>query len=210
VDEVARVLRQRIYGGVYPPGELLRQVQLSEDLQVSRTPLREALRILQSEGLVQAQGARGVSVSRADPARLLNAYAMREVLDGLAARQAAERNAHRAEALLAPMIALQVQSLDPWSPAEYMRQNVDFHAGVIALADNEFLTSQLAVVRMTATVFAPRKLICPERARPAVSAHRAVAEAIAAGRGEAAEQLAREHIRATVRCLLAYEAANPA
>ena len=80
------MLRQRIYSGIYPPGELLRQVQLSQDLNVSRTPLREALRILQSEGLVHAEGARGVSVARADRARVLNAYAMREMLDGLAAR----------------------------------------------------------------------------------------------------------------------------
>ena len=54
VEEVTHVLRQRIYGGIYRPGELLRQVQLSEELNVSRTPLREALRLLQSEGLVEA------------------------------------------------------------------------------------------------------------------------------------------------------------
>ena len=208
VDEVAHVLRQRIYSGMYPPGELLRQVQLSQNLNVSRTPLREALRILQSEGLVQAEGARGVSVSRADRARLLNAYAMREMLDGLAARQAAERNAGAAEARLFPLIARQRQALAPWSPSDYMQLTVDFHAAVVALAENEFLTAQLTLMRMTTTVFAPAALICPERARPAVESHHAVAVAIAAGDGEGAERLARQNIDATVQCLLAFEAAQ--
>ena len=202
------MLRQRIYSGIYPPGELLRQVQLSQDLNVSRTPLREALRILQSEGLVQAEGARGVSVSRADQARLMNAYALREMLDGLAARQAAERNAAVAEARLAPVIAQQRLALAPWSPGDYMRLNMDFHTAVVELAENEFLTAQLALIRMTATVFAPAFLICPERARPAVASHQAVAIAIAAADGDAAERLARQHIRATVQCLLAFEAAK--
>ncbi|WP_077037121.1 GntR family transcriptional regulator [Pelomonas sp. KK5] len=201
VDEVARVLRQRIYGGVYPPGELLRQVQLSQDLNVSRTPLREALRLLQSEGLVAAEGARGVCVTRADRSRLLNAYSMREMLDGLAARQAAEKAADRARAVLEPMIERQVATLEPWSPVDYVRHNVDFHTAIIEMADNEFLSAQTAVVRLTSTVFAPAVLVTSARARPAIGEHRLVVEAIAAGNGAEAERLARHHIRETIECL---------
>jgi len=207
VDEVARVLRHRIYTGIYVPGELLRQVQLSEDLKVSRTPLREALRILQSEGLVVAEGARGVCVARADRQRLLNAYALREMLDGLAARQAAERGAGRARALLEPLMAAHLASLDPWAPADYIRLNVEFHAAIIELADNEFLSAQTAVVRLTSTVFAPAVLICRDRALPALQEHGRVLEAIAAGDGDEAERLSRMHIRETMQCLLAESAA---
>jgi DNA-binding GntR family transcriptional regulator len=207
VDEVARVLRQRIYSGAYPPGELLRQVQLAQELNVSRTPLREALRILQSEGLVRAEGARGVSVSGADQSRLLNAYAMREMLDGLAARQAAGRAAGRADGVLAPLLAAQKAALDPWSPADYMQLNVDFHAAIIELSDNEFLSAQLAIVRMTTTMFAPAALICVERARQSVEGHCRIVRAIAAGDAEAAEQRAREHIRDTLRKVQADAAA---
>lgn len=201
VDEVARVLRHRIYTGVYPPGELLRQVQLSEDLKVSRTPLREALRMLQSEGLVEADGVRGVSVARADPRRLLDAYAMREMLDGLAARQAAERGAARAHGLLDPLIAAQRRTLDPWSPADYTRFNVDFHAAIINLAENEFLSAQMALVRKTSQVFAPAVLISHERAGPAIGEHQALVDAIASGNGDEAERLGRFHIRQTIQCL---------
>ncbi|MDN3919462.1 GntR family transcriptional regulator [Roseateles violae] len=203
VDEVAHVLRQRIYSGAHAPGELLRQVQLSQQLNVSRTPLREALRMLQSEGLVEADGPRGVCVARADRQRLLNAYALREMIDGLAARQAAERQAARARARLMPLIEQQLGTLEPWSPADYVRFNVDFHAAIIELADNEFLSGQMAVVRLTSTVFAPAVLVSRDRARPAVDEHALVVQAIAAGDGEAAERLARQHIRETIACLLA-------
>lgn len=208
VDEVARVLRQRIYTGSYAPGELLRQVQLSEELNCSRTPLREALRILQSEGLVVAEGSRGVCVARVDRQRLLNAYALREMLDGLAARQAAERGAARAHARLDPLMDAQWRTLEPWAPADYIRCNVDFHAAIIELADNEFLSAQAAVVRLTSSVFAPAVLICSDRARPAVEEHGRVVAAIAAGDGETAERLSRSHIRATMQCLLAEDEAR--
>lgn len=207
VDEVARVLRQRIYTGIYPPGELLRQVQLSEDLKVSRTPLREALRMLQSEGLVEADGARGVSVARADHRRLLDAYAMREMLDGLAARQAAERGAERAHALLDPLIAAQRRTLAPWSPADYTRFNVEFHAAIMALADNEFLSAQMALVRKTSQVFAPAVLISFQRAGPAIGEHERLVAAIASGDGDEAERLGRLHIRQTIQCLQGMPAA---
>ncbi|HEX2010913.1 MAG TPA: GntR family transcriptional regulator, partial [Roseateles sp.] len=183
------------------PGELLRQVQLSEDLKVSRTPLREALRMLQSEGLVEAGDVRGVSVARADRQRLLNAYALREMLDGLAARQAAERAADHAMAVLGPIIEAQRLTLDPWQPAEYTRLNVDLHTAIVALADNEFLSAQLALVRKTSQVFAPAVLISKDRAAPAVLEHQRIVEAIAAGDGDLAEHLGRLHIQATIRCL---------
>lgn len=201
VDEVARVLRQRIYTGFYAPGELLRQVQLSEDLKVSRTPLREALRMLQSEGLVEADGVRGVSVAQADRKRLLNAYSLREMLDGLAARQAAERAPEQARARLLPLIEAQRQTLDPWQPAEYTRLNVELHVIIVELADNEYLSAQLALVRKTSQVFAPAVLISQDRAAHAVREHSLIVEAIAAGDGELAERLGRDHIRATIDCL---------
>ena len=68
VDEVAQELRERIYAGTYEAGMQLRQEQLAEELQVSRTPLREALRLLEREGLVAAFPGRGVRVVSGDVA----------------------------------------------------------------------------------------------------------------------------------------------
>src|SRR5581483_2969681 len=91
VDEVVEVLRERILSGHYPPGSPLRQEQLAAEFRISRTPLREALRMLESEGLVSVAPGRGARVIAGDRQRLLAAYELREVIDGLGARLAAAR-----------------------------------------------------------------------------------------------------------------------
>ncbi|MGT2492895.1 GntR family transcriptional regulator [Cupriavidus basilensis] len=111
VEEVAQVLRRRIYRGVYPPGKPLRQVEISRTRKISRTPLREALRILEREGLVSAETARGVTVVSADFRQLMDACELREVIDGLAARLAASRASELAGAPLRAIIETQQGSL---------------------------------------------------------------------------------------------------
>lgn len=64
VDEIAQVLRERIFSGHYPAGQPMLQVQLANELQVSRTPLRHALNALVTEGLLQAAPSRGLLVAR--------------------------------------------------------------------------------------------------------------------------------------------------
>jgi DNA-binding FadR family transcriptional regulator len=91
VDEIASVIRERIYTHRYPTGSWLRQEHLSAELGVSRTPLREALRVLEQEGLVQVEAGQGARVVTGDLDKLLDAYELRAVVDGLAARLAAER-----------------------------------------------------------------------------------------------------------------------
>lgn len=90
LDEVAEALRERIYAGDYAPGAILRQEHIAAEFGISRTPLREALRVLERDGLVIHLRS-GVRVASADLTRLIDAYAVREVLDGVAARFAAER-----------------------------------------------------------------------------------------------------------------------
>ena len=198
VDEVAQELRDRIYSGEYGPGEPLRQEQLADDLRVSRTPLREALRMLEQEGLVDSEPGRGVRVASADIRKLLAAYQVREVLDGLAARLAAGSPDLEGRAALERMIDAQREALEPWQAGRYTLANVEFHTAVVALADNDYLAAQLPVVRMTSQVFTPGGLIEPEHAAAAVAQHGEIARAIAEGDGHRAEHLARAHIRSTI------------
>ncbi|QOT80652.1 GntR family transcriptional regulator [Cupriavidus basilensis] len=195
VEEVAQVLRQRIYRGVYPPGKPLRQVEISEDLKISRTPLREALRILEREGLVSAETARGVTVVSADFRQLMDAYAFREVIDGLAARLAASRASEPAAAPLRAIIEVQRGSLDPWRPDVYTAANVEFHTAIIGLAANEYLARQVPIVHMTSQVFAPRVLFARDRALAAIEEHEQIVAAIEGADADEAEHLARLHIR---------------
>jgi len=201
VDEVAQELRERIYAGTYEAGMPLRQEQLAEELQVSRTPLREALRVLEREGLLKSEPGRGARVVSADIKKLLDAYQLREVIDGLAARLAARSEDVEARQALPKMVADQHAVLEPWHVAGYVLSNVQFHVAVIELADNEYLAGQIPLVRMTSQVFMPVGPVEKERATLAVSEHQLVAEAIAAGEADEAERLARAHITTTIKRL---------
>jgi len=203
VHEVAQVLRNRIYSGRYPPGEALRQVQIASDLKISRTPLREALRLLEREGVVSAKGGSGVTVASVDFQQLMDAYAMREFIDGLAASEASQRASPASGARLFEIIERQQRSLDPWVPDDYTRANVKFHAAVIALAANVFLSRQLPIVHMTSQVFAPRILLDRSRAVSAIAEHIEIAQVIARGDRGGAEATARQHIRNTIQRLRA-------
>jgi DNA-binding GntR family transcriptional regulator len=199
VDEVAEVLRERIYAGHYAAGAPLRQETLAEDLKVSRTPLREAIRVLEREGLLQAEPGRGVRVVSADLPTVLEAYELREVVDGLAARLAAERTGGVPG--LDALVEAQRATLAPFDPAAYTRTNVDFHAAIVEAAGNAFLRGELPLVRLTSQVFTPFDLIGEVHARAAVDQHVAIVAAIATGDGATAEAAARAHIRSTINRL---------
>jgi DNA-binding GntR family transcriptional regulator len=203
VDEIASVIRERIYTHRYPTGSWLRQEHLSAELGVSRTPLREALRILEQEGLVQVKAGQGARVVTGDLDTLLDAYQLRAVVDGLAARLAAERATRSGVRLLRQAIQIQQATIEPWEPRQYTQSNVDFHEQVLNLSGNDFVLGQSSIIRMTAQVFAPVALVSPDTASRAIGEHSAIADAIEAGDGPGAEHLARDHIEATIAQLRA-------
>lgn len=201
VDEVVGHLRDRILSGDYAPGAPLRQEQLAGELGVSRTPLREALRVLEREGLVTVSPGRGARVLVGDQRRLVAAYELREVLDGLAARLLAARGAAVGIGLLETAIYAQRQALEPWDPREYTLANIRFHQTIFELSNNEFLIGQIPVVHMTSQVFMPFEVVKHSRAAHAVTEHNAILEAIKAGDGVTAEARAREHVHRTLESL---------
>ena len=95
VDEIQDHLREQIYAGRYPPGTRLLQEQIAEELDVSRTPLREALRVLEHEGLLSLTRGNGVEVVSVQRKRFLDALVLRAVVDGAAARTVAQRGPTR-------------------------------------------------------------------------------------------------------------------
>jgi DNA-binding GntR family transcriptional regulator len=198
VDEIASVLRERISTHRYPTGSWLRQEHLSAEFGVSRTPLREALRVLEQEGLVRVEAGQGARVVSGDLDTLLDAYALRAVVDGLAARLAAERADAAAGRHLRRAIQQQQAAVQPWRPQDYTQSNVDFHEHVLHLSGNEFVLNQAPVLRMTAQVFAPVALVQAGSAMRAIREHTAIVAAIEARDGPAAERLARAHIEATI------------
>lgn len=197
VEEIASLVRERIVTHQYAAGTWLRQERLSAELGVSRTPLRESLRLLEHEGLIQVVPGRGAKVVTGEVTTVLAAYEFRAVIDGLAARLTAERMGMSAGRHLWRVITDQRAACDPWQPRAYTNANVDFHEQVIRFSGNEFVIGQVPILRITAN-FMPAALLRPQIAQRAIAEHSAIVRAIEVSDGPEAERLARDHIRATI------------
>ena len=198
VDEVADELRARIYDGQYSAGTVIHQENLSAELGISRTPLREAIRMLEQEGLLVAEPGRAARVVSGSRKTLLDAYELRSVIDGLAARLGTrEMTASQIDELEA-VVDQQVASLEPWVPAEYTKLNIKFHELIIQSTGNQFLIAELVLLRMTAQIFNPSVGVSKSVADNAVTQHRAILNAIKDRDEERAETLARGHIGTTI------------
>jgi gluconate 2-dehydrogenase gamma chain len=211
VEDIQRHLRKAIFEGRYPPGTRLRQEQLAEELNVSRTPLREALRVLQNEGTLTSTPGRGVEVPPASLDDLLAASQFREALEGVAARLAAEGPGKALRPRLEKVLNRQHEVLEEGDDmVEFSARDADFHVAIVEATGNKYLPPQSAVIRMTTQVF--RHLLLGYRridAERSIADHRRIAEAIYQGDGIAAEHWARAHIRIAIAAVADARASGP-
>lgn len=194
VDEAARSLREAILTGKIPPGTRLRQVQVATELGVSRTPLREALMKLEQEGLIELLPRGGVRVAVLNLDEAVELYDIREVLDGLAARLAAERITERGVRNLERHLERMEECLTHQDAHRWFVVHVAFHDEIFRASANGRLQTLSSVVRLSIQRFHPILLTTPNRLADAYREHREIFEAIRAHDPEAAEQAARAHI----------------
>ena len=206
-DQVYEKVLQAIRSGRYQPGERIREVELAGWLEVSRTPVREALRRLESDGLLTFESWRGVVVSDLNRQQVSELYAMREVLEGAAARMAA-RHIDDAEIELLDLLLEQSEAAVD-DPQRLAKLNRKLHQTIYVAAHNQYLLQTLkqqenAIALLRGTTFAS-----PGRADTAANEHRAIVEAICDRDADAAEAAARVHIanaqRARLRLILENE-----
>lgn len=202
VDEAATAIRKAIIDGTFKPGDRLPEDRLATMLGVSRTPLREAFRMLEEEGLVAVSTGRGVEVVRLDTEEASDLYDVREVLDGLAARRAADRIRPESLQELLRLVdtmhkVLAVGDFDGW-----LQCNVRFHEAVAEASGNRRLLRLLPAIRVTVQMFHP--ILASDESRPndALREHETILAAIRRRDGEAAEAAARMHIRNAKAMLL--------
>lgn len=206
VDDATHALREAILAGRFPAGARLRQTDLADQLGISRTPIREALGRLHSEGLVRLQRSGGVSVAALDLEEAVALYEVREVLDGLAARLAARRAVKADLAKLEHALRTMGQCLERGDANQWFAAHVSFHVGIFQASRNPRLLALATVVRQSIQHFHPLLLKTERRLEAAYAEHRAIFEAIAARDDARAERLARAHIenaRAIVQRTLA-------
>ena len=190
-DSAYERLREEIRLGHLRPGTRLTETDLAERLSISRTPVREAIRRLEAEGLVDHQPRTGAVVRSLDYPEIMELYEMRTVLEGTAARLAARAASPMELEELASINADMVAERDPAALAQLNRQ---FHRRLLDAARNRFLLRSMASVETTMLIIGPSAMGTPERAAEAVEEHRGVLDALFAHDGEEAEKRMREHM----------------
>lgn len=149
IDRTYQQLLEAIADGTLPPGQRIRQAELADTMGVSRQPVSHALHLLKRQGLVEEFGRKGLRVVPLDPLRVLQLYQVRAVVDGLAARLAAQQSA-TGSAVRAETDSLKRQldagaDFDATTPIPVLvRADTEFHRGLYRLSGNPVIEEMTA------------------------------------------------------------------
>ncbi len=193
-DEVAALLRSQIFEGQLAQGSFLDEAALCESLKISRTPLREALKVLAAEGLVRHEPRRGCFVNQVTEQDLDDIFPVIALLEGRCAFEAA-RNASDAD--LAALDALHTR-LEQHAQAkrinDYYATNFIIHEAIITLANNRWLAQAIADLRKILKLARQQQLHAPGRLEQSLSEHLAIYAALRARDSEGADAAMRMHL----------------
>ncbi|HEX7867285.1 MAG TPA: GntR family transcriptional regulator [Variovorax sp.] len=193
-DEVAATLREQIFAGTLAPGSFVDEVALCERLSISRTPLREALKVLTAEGLLRHEPRRGCFVNEVTERDLDEIFPVIALLEGRCAYEAA-RNASDAE--LQELDALHerlVRHAKAKRINDYYATNHIIHEAIIKLADNKWLAQVIGDLRKILKLARLQQLHAPGRLDQSLSEHLAVFAALKARDSEGADAAMRTHM----------------
>jgi DNA-binding GntR family transcriptional regulator len=196
-QDVAERVRQLIFSGDLAPGARIDERALVERFGISRTPLREALKVLHSEGLVRLTPRRGSFVAgELTPQDLDEIFPLMALLEGLCAREAVRKatadDVRRLEALH--------EKLERHAAAgeidRYYEQNYAFHEAVQELAANPWLSRTVTELRRFLRLLRGRQLYLPGRLQASLAEHRRFMRAVRRRDAEEAERIMRAHLMA--------------
>ena len=214
VDAVTERLEDAIIAGELAPGERIFEQVLAAEMGISRGPLREAIRRLEGRRLLERRANIGVRVAELSPKRLDELLTVREALEGIACRIAAEKITDEEVAELSALIETHSKKKDVAAGQGYYQQSgdFDFHFRIAKATENEFLISMITGdLYDLLRVYRYKSSTMGGRATEALTEHRRIVEALSNHDPDAAEAAMREHIRnARIYAKLALEKATKA
>lgn len=204
-DTAYAVLREAIVEGALQPGYRLRADDLAKDLGVSKTPVREALRKLEAEGLISAEPRSGLVVSSLSGTQLLEIYYIREALEGMAARLAAE-TANPLEISILRNAVEDLKRATTTGDKERVRElTTQFWRKIYEASRNERLFRLLLDLQQQARRFGKSTLSLPGRVDEMIETYEGLIRAIEARDADQAERLTRLNRRRTLDLRIAME-----
>lgn len=197
VDSVRATLRAAILDGTLPAGFPLSVPELSRRLQVSRSPVREALLQMVADGLAVERPRRGIVVASVAPDEVLQIHEIREALEALSARLCAGRIDKDGLKELEEILARQAESVRRNDADGYFHTNAQFHATIARYAGNPRLQSILEALEIQMKMGLREVATRSEQQRLGLQEHQKVLQALRSGVAEQAEKRMRSHIHDT-------------
>src|SRR5690606_32538808 len=192
--EVADRLRAMIHSHALASGEWIDETRLTGLLGISRTPLREALKVLATEGLVRLEPRRGCFVNELSLQDLEDIFPLMAMLEGRCAHEAAIKASDADLAALEPLHRALAEHAAAGRIDAYYDTNALIHEAVQALARNHWLSDMVGNLRKVLSLFRHNSLVLPGRMADSCVEHLAISAALQARDPGAAEALARKHL----------------
>ncbi|NMG74370.1 GntR family transcriptional regulator [Aromatoleum diolicum] len=193
-QEVAERLRQRIFSHELPPGTWVDEQALADDYGISRTPLREALKVLASEGLVTLKPRRGCYVTEISERDLDEIFTVMALLEGQCAQTTA-RKASEADLERLRKIHLQLETAAGADDINgFFEANQAFHLALQEITDNRWLQHAIEDLRKVIKLSRHHSLFSEGRLEQSLAEHRQILAALTARKADEAEMLMRTHI----------------
>lgn len=205
-QQVADKIRNLILKNELGSGQKLNEQLLCDQLGVSRTPLREAIRLLSAEGLVQLYPNRGAYVTEVSIEELRHTFEAMGILEGNCARLAAERLTDANLAVLEELHGRLEDCYERNSPHEYVKHNHDYHVFVHEKAGNPVLSRLVSRLHGVILLHRYQQIYRPGRFDDSIEEHRRLIEAFRVRDGARAERLMQTHLRNQCEALLMYYA----
>lgn len=202
-ERVYRDIKEAILSAELAPESRLVELSLAEQFGVSRTPVREALKRLSAEGLVIVDPSNGTVVRGIDEQEVEEIYAIREMLEGLAARLAAHRILPEELTRLKSLMEIMTTALEERREDVLVQANLRFHDIIYQAAQSDRLTELGRSLNDFVRRFSREAFQSYERDREVLQEHQAIIKALDRRDPEAAERLAREHMK-NARIFLAH------
>lgn len=193
-EQVHSAIAIEIAEGKLQPGERIIQEQIAEALGVSRQPVQQALLLLRNQGVLRDAPGRGLIVAPLDLEYVQNMYDVRAVMEGLAFRKAAERNAERAKKHGPALIRGGMKAVREGSVAALITADMKLHDFIYELSENPLISPAMETQWTHTQRVMGEVLMRDERPRDIWKQHQTMLDAVIAGDGVAAERLARQHI----------------
>ena len=195
---VYQQIRQAIVSGELVPGQRVTETKLAESLNVSRTPIREAVQRLETEGVLRHSPRQGLIVRQLEYQEVVELYAMRLVLESTAAGLSAQQATDPEIEILSDIVDME-GTVETGDAQQSINYNKVFHETLAQSAHNRYLIDSIRSLDNSMILLGGSTLVSEDRRKQAVQEHRAVVEAIKLRDTEAAKDAMAHHIKGAQR-----------